>query len=445
MGAAYVAGPAVSLAHGQAKSPGGRPEPADWFSGDPHVHRGICCGRAHAKAMLTPQELLEKMEANNLSVISVLADIGNGECKYVEKDLPLITGRDNNVSTSSHIVHWDAEWHYDPEGVTFQRKVLGGHLVLLGLKHGGLPFAQYTYPILKWAKEQGGIGGYAHMQYLPYAFYPPPDGIPQSLDCCTPLEYPVEVALGMASFVEEDVRGGGSALEGYYRLLNCGLRPGLAGATDYPCNYLEPLGTTLTYVRIPDGQLTYQKWIEGIAGGRTVVSRNGGNEFLALKVNDNAEPGEQLLLKRNGVVPVRIEWSSVKPGLGRIELVRDGSVIASQTASAGPGAPAVFNTTVEFERSGWLAARRMDWQTGHRTATGAVFVIVDSKPIRANAGDARFFVAWIDNLLQKTSRGGPWSEYLTKDRAPAHQRYREARAIYLRIAAEAEKQAAEDG
>ena len=31
--------------------------------------------------------------------------------------------------------------------------------------------------------------------------------------------------------------------------------------------------------------MTYRNWIEGIANGRTVVSRNGHNEFLSLAVN----------------------------------------------------------------------------------------------------------------------------------------------------------------
>src|ERR1035438_10663959 len=76
-----------------------RPEPPDWFAGDTHVHRGIGCGRSNEKEMLQPQELLEMMKPNNLAVISVLSDIGNGEIKYAEKDIPLITGGDDPVST----------------------------------------------------------------------------------------------------------------------------------------------------------------------------------------------------------------------------------------------------------------------------------------------------------------------------------------------------------
>jgi hypothetical protein len=390
--------------------------------------------------MLSPQELLQGMTANNLAVVSVLADIGNGEGKYQEKDIPLINGQDSSVSSPDHIVHWDAEWHFDPQGVTFADKAIGGHLIVLGLNSGKAFFSEYTYPVFSWAKDQGAIAGFAHMQYLPYGFYPPPDGIPQSLDCCAPLEYPVETALGTSSFLMEDVRGSDSALQAYYRLLNTGFRPGLAAGTDYPCNNLEPYGTLLTYVRIPDGKLTYRKWIEGIAEGRTVVSRNAHSEFLSLKVNGTAQPGDEVRLDGKGKVRVRIEWTSLKNGLGRIELVQNGAVVGSRTAEVAPGSPAAFETAVDFRQSGWLAARRMDWQTGHRTHTGAVFVIVKGAPIRASSEDARFFVSWIDNLLKQTSIGGEWSSYFTKDREAAQKRYQEARKIFLQKAAEAEKQ-----
>jgi hypothetical protein len=430
-----VAGAVTCLAQS-----GARPEPPDWFAGDAHVHRGIGCGRANEKEMLTAPQLLEMMKTNNLAVISVASDIGNGEIKYAEKDIPLITGQDNPASTPERIVHWDAEWHYDPDGVTFERKVIGGHLILLGLKRGGQPFAEYTHPILQWARDQGGIGGYAHMQYLPFSFYPPPDGILKSLDCCAPLEYPVETALGSSAFLMEDVRGGDSAIQAYYRILNCGFRPGLVAGTDYSCNDLEPLGTLLTYVRIPDGKLTYDKWVEGIARGRTAIARNGHREFLDLKVNDTAMPGDEIRMEKKGTVRVRIEWRSLGAGQARIELVYDGAVVASQTASAAPGKPAVFETTVELTHSGWLAARRMDWQNGHQTHTGAVFVIVDSKPIRASSTDAEFFVKWIDNLLQMTSPTGAWGKFLSHDRESAQKRYREARAIFERIATEAKEQ-----
>ena len=426
----------TGFAHGQ--SPG--PEPPDWFAGDAHVHRGIGCGRSNETTMLTPQQLLDMMEVNHLAVISVLADAGNGEIKYADQDLAMIDGHDHGVSTPRRLVHWDAEWHYDPKGVTLERKMIGGHLILLGLKQGGQPFAQYTYPIFEWAKKQGAVAGFAHLQYLPFAFYGPPDGIPTSLDCCAPLEYPVETALGSAAFLMEDVHGSDSALQAYYRLLNTGFRPGLVAGTDYSCNYNEPLGTLLTYVRILDGHLTYDQWIDGLAKGRTVVSRNAHNEFLNLKVNDTSQPGDEIHQGGIRSVRVHVEWRSLRNDVGRIEVVQNGAVVASKTAEVAPDSPAVFETTLVFRHSGWLAARRMDWQNGHRTHTGAIFVIVNGSPVRASASDAQFFVDWIDNLLRQTSPGGNWAGYFTEDREAAQERYRKARAIFQERALEARRQ-----
>ena len=90
------------------------------------------------------------------------------------------------------------------------------------------------------------------------------DGFPQSLNCCIPVEYPVEVALGACDFISEDVAGSDTAMRAYYRLLNCGFRPGFAGGSDYPCG--ATIGQTLTYVQV-SGTLTYRKWIDGIAAG----------------------------------------------------------------------------------------------------------------------------------------------------------------------------------
>ncbi len=409
-----------------------RPEPPGWFAGDAHVHRGICCGRAGAKEMLTPEELLEGMKANNLAVVSVLADIGNGECKYVERDLPLMNGDDHAASTPERLLHWDAEWHYDPKGVTFEQKVIGGHLIILGLRRGETIFAEYAGPIFEWARNQNAVAGFAHMQYLP-------EDVPHDLDCCLPLEFPVETALGTCSFLMEDVRGNDTALRAYYRILNCGFRPGLVAATDFPCNNLKPFGTLLTYVYVRDGKLTYRKWVDGIARGRTVISRNAHDEFLDLEVNETARPGDEIRMEKTETVRVTVRWSATKKLAGRIELVRDGVVVVTRDGSASPDSPLIVQTTLAFERSGWLCARRMD-EHGHQSHTGAVFVIVQGAPIRTSASDAEFFVRWTDHLIRQTSPGGAWIEYFSKNREAAQSRYRKAKAIYEKIAAEARQQ-----
>ena len=73
------------------------------------------------------------------------------------------------------------------------------------------------------------------------------------------------------------------------------ISPGFAAGSDYPCA-VSTLGTLLTYSQVANGQMTYRNWVEAIAAGRTVVSRNGQNEFLALTVNGNKTPGDEIAL-----------------------------------------------------------------------------------------------------------------------------------------------------
>jgi hypothetical protein len=74
---------------------------------------------------------------------------------------------------------------------------------------------------------------------------------------------------------------------------------------------------------------------------------------------------------------------------------------------------------------------------GHQLHTAAVFVIVNNAPIRSNAGDAQFYVNWMDNLLEKTSPGGAWNMYFPTHLEEAQDRYRRAREIFRQIAVEA--------
>jgi hypothetical protein len=334
-------------------------------------------------------------------------------------------------------VHWDTEWHWDATYFQYPHQALGGHLVALGLTQAQQLWEEYTFPILSWARQQGGVAGFAHMQYL--------DGnIPQSLSCCTPIEYPVEVALGAADFISEDVDDSGSSfsmqpesfIQAYYKLLNTGFRPGFAAGTDYPCNGSRDLGSLLTYVRTAGGQLTYRDWIDGIKSGRTAVSRNGHREFLDLKVNGNSAPGDEIQLATGGTLPVTVQWTATQNFTGTIELVSNGVVVASQQASVAPGTPVHWNTAVNFPKSGWIAARRMG-SDGHQVHTAAVFVIINTAPIRASAADAQFFVQWMDNLLTKTSPGGVWNSYFPTKLSEAQARYQAAKAIFQQRANEA--------
>ncbi len=412
-------------------SPTTGPESAGWFSGDIHVHRS-CGGPPEALSTF-----VNKMAPQNVAVISLLADSGNGEVQNPATDLPLVNGQDSSVSLPGRIVHWDTEWHWDATYTQFPHQALGGHILSLGLTQAQQIWEEYTFPILNSARQQGGVAGFAHMQYL--------DGsIPQSLTCCTPIEYPVEVALGAADFISEDVADTGNTpsnmnpeafIQAYYRLLNTGFRPGFAAGTDYPCGN-GVVGSLLTYVQVANGQMTYRNWIDGIKAGRTVVSRNGHREFLELKVNGTFTPGDEIPMAAAGSLPVSVKWTATQNFSGTIQIVSNGVVVASQAASVTAGAPVTFNATVNFPKSGWVAARRMG-SDGHQVHTAAVFVIVNNAPIRASAADAQFFVQWMDNLLTKTAPGGVWNSFFPTSLSQVRARYQQAKTIFEQRAAEA--------
>ena len=418
MGSLSLLFPGILIGYGLTAQAAG-PEPAGWYAGDMHVHRS--CG----DSPVTVSSIYNTMIAQDLSVVSLLADMGNGEVQNPTTDLPKVNGGDDSVSTSGRIVHWDTEWHWDATSSQYPHQAVGGHIVALGLTSAEQIWEEYTYPIFDWAHQQGGIAGFAHMQYLGESF-------PQSLSCCLPIEYPVEVALGACDFVTEDVEGGDTAIHAYYRLLNCGFRPGLAAGSDYPCG--TTIGQMLTYSRVAGGSLTYSGWIDGIAKGRTAVSRNGRKEFLDLKVNGSAMPGDEIQLPGGESVPVNIQWTANQNLAGTIELVCNGEVVASKVVS---GVSDSLSTTVDFTRSGWLCARRMS-DRGHEFHTAAVFVTVDQKPVRTSVTDAQFYVQWMDNLLQNTSPGGIWSSYFVNNRAAAQARYNAAKSNYQQIVSEAE-------
>ena len=76
--------------------PSAGPEPAGWYAGDMHVHRS--CGGSP----ISVSAVQDNMDAEDLAVVSLLADMGNGEVQDPVTDLPLVNGQDDlRVDTRS--------------------------------------------------------------------------------------------------------------------------------------------------------------------------------------------------------------------------------------------------------------------------------------------------------------------------------------------------------
>ncbi len=401
-----------------------------WYAGDIHVHRN--CGES--TPVYAVDTLASAMKKNGLSVISVLADMGNGEVYNAKADMKLVTGKDAPQSTPEAIVHWDAEWHWDATYTNFAKQALGGHLVLLGLTNAEQIWAESPYEILEWAKKQNAVKGFAHLEYLN-------ENIPAELNCCIPVDLPVEAALKNIDFVSTDVFGsyspnygsyfGKQSLDVYYKMLNCGITLPLAAGTDFPCNNLEPLGTVLTCAQV-DAKLSYNNWIDAIRAGKTVISRLGNKEFLDLKVDGDHGPGSSVHLVQKQKADISVTWNAENEATGEIEILCNGKVIAHAGGAAAPGKPFVLKTSYTIDKSSWIAVRRVSGNE-YYVHTSPVYVYIGNENIVAGKDDALYFVRWIDNILTNIADGGKWKKFFpeTLDKVRIH--YQQARDYYAGI------------
>ena len=167
---------------------------------------------------------------------------GMARCKIRRRICRKSTGRMIPISRPNRIVHWDAEWHWDADLHTISAPGVGR-------AHRG-PWADERLPNL------GGIHlsrfsiGRGSRVALP------------GLRICSIWMTAFLRASIVASLwnIRSKWRWGHVILSrkiwpgairpccAYYRLLNCGFRPGSPAGSDYPCN--PTIGQTLTYVQV---------------------------------------------------------------------------------------------------------------------------------------------------------------------------------------------------
>ncbi|MFT4555556.1 MAG: TolB protein, partial [Planctomycetaceae bacterium] len=208
---------------------------------------------------------------------------------------------------------------------------------------------------------------------------------------------PIDVALGNIDSLDINNSYGGT-VPLWYRLLNCGFRLTGSAGTDCFLNRVRSRlpGGDRVYVKL-DGPLDYSNWIENLRAGRSFVT-NG--PMLNLKANEQ-EIGSTIRLSGPG--EIQIEGSGVSQfPLSKVELIQNGNVVANGELDESK-TKANINTSIRFERSGWLALRATgpahpDHPTGGQSAhTSPIYVEVVDKPADSRE-DARYFLKWIDRL-----------------------------------------------
>ena len=418
------------------------PAARGWYSGDHHIHAAGCSHYESPTEGVRPEDMMRHVLGEALSVGSVL-NWGPGyyhQRQYFE-------GKEHRLSTKSTLLRYDLEVSGFPSSHC-------GHLVLLRVKEQDYPdtrqiedWPSWDLPILKWAKGQGAVAGFAHSGWglqvdnytLPNFDLPPFDGIGAN-------EYIVDVAHDAVDFISACDTPVAHELNIWYHTLNCGYRTRISGETDFPCITDERVGGGRSYVHLP-GALTYDGWCEGVRRGRCYVS-DGFSHVMDFAANGVAVGGpEDLELDARSRVTLTANCASllparppeVKPDPGRrpfwtpeharipgtrdvlVEAVVNGQALASQRIAA-DGSIHEVRLELSIDRSSWIALR-----IAGSAHTNPVFVSIGGAPVRASRKSADWCLRAVD---QCWSQKGPRIRARERDSAGAafdvaRQRYRD--------------------
>jgi hypothetical protein len=431
---------------------------AGWFSGDHHVHAAGCAHYSSPTQGVTPADMMRHIVGEDLNVGCVLTW---GPCWYHQKQH--FDGKVHPLSTDRYIMRYDVEVSGFPSSHA-------GHVVLLRLAEDDYPdttrieqWPSWTLPVLKWAKDQGGVVGYAHSGWglavegksLPTYEMPKFDGIGAN-------EYIVGVTHDVCDFISAVDTPFVWELNIWYHTLNCGYTTRISGETDFPCIYGERVGLGRGYVKLnPDEPLDFDHWVDGIRNGRSYCTDglthlfdfrvnglgvgeagpDGRNSVLAVKRGDNLAIGckvagllnEQADADNDGGSKLSEDWDE-KPywaierarieGTRQIpvELIVNGQSVEKKLIEADGH---VEDVEFEFkpERSSWVAVRVLP--AAH---TNPVFVEVDGKPIRASKRSAQWCLDAVDRCWESKQ-----PQIREGEREAAKVAYDHARVAYQKI------------
>ncbi|HEY7209566.1 MAG TPA: CehA/McbA family metallohydrolase, partial [Bryobacteraceae bacterium] len=282
------------------------PSKYGWYSGDHHVHAAGCSHYQNPSEGVKPEDMIRQIQGEKLNVGSVLTW---GPCYYYQKQF--FTGKDNPLSAPHQLMHYDLEVSGFPSSHA-------GHLVLLGLKDQDYPhcvrieqWPTWDLPILRWAKSQGALAGFAHSGWglevksrdLPNYEMPGFDGIGAN-------EYIVDVTYANAvDFISAADTPYVWELNIWYHTLNVGFRTRISGETDFPCITDARVGQGRVYAKV-DGTLSYSNWVNALRAGRSYVS-DGRTHLMDFKVNgvDVGTKESEVKLAGSATVHARVKVS----------------------------------------------------------------------------------------------------------------------------------------
>jgi hypothetical protein len=185
----------------------------------------------------------------------------------------------------------------------------------------------------------------------------------------------------------------------YYHILDAGIRlaPSAGSASGALPN---PVGYDRVYVHL-DGALDYEEWWRALKAGHSFVT-NG--PILLVRANGEL-PGHVFASSHEKSVELVLETRvlSNEP-VGRVELVRDGRVVATGVESTGG---TVSFPPLSFEQSGWFLVRTIaNSSNNFRFASTAPFYVgIEPNTHRISRASVQYFIDWVDERMNRL-RGG---------------------------------------
>ncbi|MCI0720926.1 MAG: CehA/McbA family metallohydrolase [Acidobacteria bacterium] len=338
-----------------------------YYSGDHHIHAAGCAHYMSPTEGVLPSDMFLQVRGEGLNVGSILT-WGPG-FNYQRQFFSQSVDR---ISEPYCLMK------YDIEVSGFGSEALG-HVCLLNLKEqvyrgadGIRGWPTWTTPVLRWAKAQGAVTGYAHsgsgLQVNPAAaakrlmaeldsnkderigpneasggLLPndlatidlnqdgaaneaelvksldrvadqlPNLAVPE-LNSVGAQEIFVTTALGVCDFISAMDTARLLEWNCWYHLLNCGFPLKAAGETDFPCMSGTRVGQGRSYVQLGKvDRIDYKAWSEGLARGRSYVS-DGYAHALQFTVSGKSA-GDEVSLSQPDTVKIcaKVAFSSQTP------------------------------------------------------------------------------------------------------------------------------------
>ena len=399
-----------------------------YLSGDTHVH------------FLSQADSHLQMRAEDLNVLNLLVS-------DFTKDAEKFTGKLDPISTPGHFVYVGQEardWQH-------------GHVVLMRIRKIVQPFEPFggTFlgrnepnvilaSALKEAHLQGGVTTWAHFCNLPGTESPIDIalGLVDGVDLITyddPTQLPSHWDPWKTSGMPQAEFPVMRAMDLYYQYLNAGFRLPIAAGTDKMGDNI-PVGSNRLYAR-STGATDYDAWLAGLKKGNGFVT-NG--PMLTFEVEGHSS-GDVAEFDGSRKVSARATARSILP-FASLEIVVNGETAAIRNLPSSRKAPdgGVYSleleTTMDLERSSWIAARvAEDPAIKERILPRGLTVFAHSNPVYYLRGGKpvreTFSVQYLQKYMKASihwlNTGAHFRTFLEKEEAL--RQAEQARQIYARL------------